>query len=374
LIIVVAVLVAGIDGYHHHHHHHHRITRIKRRVNVVYGADTIGHTGDWGKLDLCPPGQYVVGFALKSEKNRGVHDDTALNGVRLRCNGGGTVASTVQKWGHWTPEQVCHGGAVYGFQIQIESVRGVKDDTAANNVNLVCKIGGHHRILHGRSLTHWGKWSHWLKCRNGMVAVGIQTRVQEAKGWLKDDSALNGMKLLCAGKVVPPTPTPSVPTVTLRCRSQKAGEDCWPKCGGKGGRCNACGPLGYCCRKGYTDCPAKMASILAHGSHHSCVSCHRKGKDSPDSPAKIFLTKVSKKVEEKPQKDEKEDTKVNNEEVKTVDVEDVAQDAVLDNSEQEKKAVIKDEILDKNESRKDEILADEENKDEALGDLKSNVS
>ena len=50
---------------------------------MVYGADSQGDTGDWGKLDLCPIGQYVVGFALKSEKNRGLHDDTALNGIRL---------------------------------------------------------------------------------------------------------------------------------------------------------------------------------------------------------------------------------------------------------------------------------------------------
>merc|ERR1712048_116762 len=332
-LFVVAALVTGIEP-----------TRTTRRVNVLYSAETVGHTGDWGNLDVCPPGQYVVGFSLKSEVNKGLGDDTALNGIRLRCNGGGSVSSTVHKWGHWTAEQRCHGGAVDGFQIQIEPNMGlIGDDSAANNVNLMCKVGGHHRILHGRSLTHWGKWSHWLKCRNGQVAVGMQPRVQEAKGFLKDDSALNGMKLLCAPapgnyyqvtsghctSVTEPecealahhrnvefhdirnphlnlyprgcyynkdknlfyfNPAASthlctskricickkhVPTVTLTCHAKNSGEDCWYKCGKKGGRCDVCGPLGYCCRNGWSDCPAKMAALV-HGSHHSCVSCKRK--------------------------------------------------------------------------------------------------
>ena len=49
---------------------------------MLYSAETVGHTGDWGNLDVCPPGQYVVGFSLKSEKNKGLGDDTALNGIR----------------------------------------------------------------------------------------------------------------------------------------------------------------------------------------------------------------------------------------------------------------------------------------------------
>merc|ERR1711962_1301746 len=77
-LLVVVALVTGIEP-------------ATRRVNVLFSAETVGHTGDWGKLDVCPHGQYVVGFSLKSEKNKGSGDDTALNGIRLRCNGGGSV-------------------------------------------------------------------------------------------------------------------------------------------------------------------------------------------------------------------------------------------------------------------------------------------
>merc|ERR1711962_125896 len=178
----------------------------KRLVNVLYSAETVGNTGDWGNLDVCPSGEYVVGFSLKSEKNKGVSDDTGLNGIRLRCSGGKTVSSTVQKWGKWTNEQKCKNGVVHGFQIQIEPYRGAKDDSGANNVNLVCKAfeTGYESTMSGKSLTKWGKWSHGLKCKSGQVAVGIQTRVQESKGVFKDDSALNGMKLLCASNPLGP--------------------------------------------------------------------------------------------------------------------------------------------------------------------------
>jgi len=47
--------------------------------------------------------------------------------------------------------------------------------------------------------------------------------------------------------------------------------DCWYKCGSKGGLCeDVCGPKGYCCRKGYDDCPVLAANVSP--IRHTCVS------------------------------------------------------------------------------------------------------
>ena len=47
-------------------------------------------------------------------------------------------------------------------------------------------------------------------------------------------------------------------------------DDCWPKCNYKGGSCiGFCGVDGYCCRKGYSDCPKIYADISP--DHHKCV-------------------------------------------------------------------------------------------------------
>lgn len=47
--------------------------------------------------------------------------------------------------------------------------------------------------------------------------------------------------------------------------------DCWKQCGRKGGLCEGfCGPKGYCCRKGHHDCPVLAANVSPR--HHTCVT------------------------------------------------------------------------------------------------------
>ena len=57
-------------------------------------STTSGAWGTFGGQDLCPPGEFAVGFELKSEApgTASDGDDTALNGIRLKCNGGDTVS------------------------------------------------------------------------------------------------------------------------------------------------------------------------------------------------------------------------------------------------------------------------------------------
>jgi len=50
--------------------------------------------------------------------------------------------------------------------------------------------------------------------------------------------------------------------------------DCWGKCGNKGGSCNnGCGQNGYCCRRGFWDCPVGGQQV-ASSKYHMCVTYH----------------------------------------------------------------------------------------------------
>ena len=51
--------------------------------------------GDWGQVDNCPNGEWAVGFSLKIETPIGPSDDdTALNGIALKCSGGKWIYSS----------------------------------------------------------------------------------------------------------------------------------------------------------------------------------------------------------------------------------------------------------------------------------------
>merc|ERR1712072_641640 len=124
-------------------------------------------------------------------------DDSGLNGVKLFCHGGGAVTSKTQTWGSWGDRKDCPGSnnPVIGFRIKIESNQGGGDDTAANTMDLYCQRGG---SITGDAVTAYGDWSNWLTCPDGMAVVGLQTRVEGNQGGA-DDTALNGVKLTCAG-------------------------------------------------------------------------------------------------------------------------------------------------------------------------------
>jgi len=191
-------------------------------VQELYSSKTIGMWGDWGSKEYCPRDSYVYGFDLKIVGNqgpgyKGMFDDSALNVLRLHCYGGSSqpdfrgpgvqgirgagssVTSATQNWGNWGKRKFCPGynNPVIGFDIKIEgyeSGNAEGDHTAANDVDLYCKDG---KMLIGDRMTTWGSWSPVLRCPKGMAVVGLQTRVEkdQRRG---DDTALNGVKLLCA--------------------------------------------------------------------------------------------------------------------------------------------------------------------------------
>ena len=74
------------------------------------------------------------------------------------------------------------------------SLGGNGDDTAANNVHMNCKDG---EKITAFVNTRWGGWTEYVYCPTGQAVVGIQTRVERNQGE-GDDTALNGIRLLCS--------------------------------------------------------------------------------------------------------------------------------------------------------------------------------
>ncbi|NXH20926.1 VMO1 protein, partial [Bucco capensis] len=158
-------------------------------------VDNGGSWGVWGDVDFCPKGTYANGFQLKVEPPKGFFgDDTALNGIRLLCQGQGTAASSQGHRGSWSYPQSCAPGQrVSSFRLRVEAPRGLWDDTAANNLDVTCGDGS---VLEGEGglAGTWGNWSQ--PCPRPGGVCGLRTLVEpHQRGG--DDTALNSVIFFC---------------------------------------------------------------------------------------------------------------------------------------------------------------------------------
>lgn len=156
--------------------------------------------GTWAKRNYCSPGSYIVGLKLKSEKDQGSEDDTALNQIKMLCSNGDLIVSGSGTWGTWQSTLSCpNKQPMTGFQLQIEPYAGGaligEDDTAVNNVNFECNHDSNTQVS-GNALTHWGTWRSWKRCPTGMAAIGFSVKKEGNQG-LGDDTGVNGLSIFC---------------------------------------------------------------------------------------------------------------------------------------------------------------------------------
>lgn len=166
---------------------------------IIQSEETDGFWGDWGPEERCPDGQFVYGYRLQTEPING--DNSALNTIDLQCARPGstsytTISSSRGFWGVYSDYIYCNGenNEVVGFQMMIQSNQGSGDDTAANKLDLFCKSG---QKLSAPTETSFGDWVPHLRCPHGQSVIGLQVRM-EAKQGDGDDTALNGVRMICS--------------------------------------------------------------------------------------------------------------------------------------------------------------------------------
>lgn len=158
--------------------------------------------GSWGPIAMCPEGQFIASFSLKSEGDQGNGDDSAANGMRFWCTPGDRwdphlIKSKEGKWGEWDAMKQCRGSAgkarLNGIQMRIEKDQGSGDDSSLNNVRMQCTNG---EILEGTPPVQWGDWQAMHHCPDGMAMVGFMAKVEDDQG-PGDDTALNRIQMFC---------------------------------------------------------------------------------------------------------------------------------------------------------------------------------
>jgi len=101
-----------------------------------------GRWGSWKERKMCPDGKYIVGARVRFEDADGADDDTALNGLEIRCaekNGSDTIDVLVHKgdWGSWKEWRIAPSNKlVKGASVRFEDpiALGASDDTAMNGI------------------------------------------------------------------------------------------------------------------------------------------------------------------------------------------------------------------------------------------------
>ncbi|KAM9312188.1 vitelline membrane outer layer protein 1-like [Gastrophryne carolinensis] len=177
------------------------LVSVSLAENPTIGVPNGGPWGEWGPVEWCPCGYRARGFSLKVEPRQRVEDDTSLNGIRLHClhknnteldsKQAFTIQSLEGPWGEWSDIQWCPEGFLISFSMQVEPHRKGGDDTAVNNFMFQCSD---YTIFMGPGM-NWGYYGKWSDlCRDGVC--GIKTKVErpQASG---DDTALNDVILVC---------------------------------------------------------------------------------------------------------------------------------------------------------------------------------
>lgn len=158
-----------------------------------------GRWGDWKNGGACKT-TFICGMRIRFEDALGGKDDTAANGIRVQCcDGRDVLVNDDNPWGKWNEFASCPAGtAVCGGQVRFEWDGG-RDDTALNGIKLRCCNIQPPNDKMDEILVHpgiWGDWRDWQFCPAGQFACGVRPRVESYQGH-GDDTGLNGIIFDC---------------------------------------------------------------------------------------------------------------------------------------------------------------------------------
>jgi len=172
---------------------------------------TDGFWGNWGEMVVCPANYNVCGIATRLERPQGGGDDTAMNGLAMRCchsqYGSWTYDVMVGTgiWGDWSGYVMCprylSGARVIGVSGRLEPQQGGGDDTAFNGIQVICETKIDANRTDGETVMiqngYWGDWLEMKRCPVDMPNVcGFRYRFEPSQGG-GDDTGMNGLTMRC---------------------------------------------------------------------------------------------------------------------------------------------------------------------------------
>ncbi|NXS27388.1 VMO1 protein, partial [Pomatostomus ruficeps] len=98
-------------------------------------------------------------------------------------------------WGSWGHKQFCPSGYAKGFELKVQPYQGFwlfDDDTALNGVRLLCTDG----TVIESSVGWWGNWTEAQLCSSNKL-VSFSLRV-ERWHYLHDNTAVNNVRFACS--------------------------------------------------------------------------------------------------------------------------------------------------------------------------------
>merc|ERR1719323_689513 len=152
-----------------------------QRCLLQYHWDSLAD-GSWGSMESCAddgrgnPGGFGTQLRVQFEGSQGGGDDTAMNSLYLSCSNGGSIDSKRGFWGGWRTVGTCSQG-FNAIQLRVESDQGLGDDSATNGIRLYC-VGGGYIGYNGI----WGSWGDIKSCPGNSKICGIQTQVESEQG------------------------------------------------------------------------------------------------------------------------------------------------------------------------------------------------
>ncbi|CAL8259227.1 unnamed protein product [Boreogadus saida] len=109
-----------------------------------------------------------------------------------------------EQFGNWTwPEMCPERFYAVGFSVRVESKQYGLDDTALNGVRLICARDEDRSFLYSieSHVGFYGEWSQPQYCPRG-VLESFQLRVEPHQGLFGDDTAVNNIRFRCSSHPV----------------------------------------------------------------------------------------------------------------------------------------------------------------------------